>query len=146
MSATYSGNPSNSKKDAVRFLIGDDETEQGTNKVIDPQISDQEISWILTQENNVFMAAAMAAETIATQYTGKPDKTVGPLSIKWGEMANRFFELAKNLRHRVRLQPGAPIRTGNLTHPLFSIGMTDNDYATLQEYRAYRDELLGRPS
>lgn len=56
----YSGDPSTSSKDAVRFLIPDtDET--------NPILLDKEIEYLVTTEGTVKLAAAAALEVIASQ-------------------------------------------------------------------------------
>lgn len=72
---SYSGNPSDSLRDAVRFLIRD--TDEATAKV-----SDEEIAWLLAQNNDdVYSAAIYAADSVATFYSNQiRTKTVGALA------------------------------------------------------------------
>ena len=88
---TYSGDPRDSDRDAVRFLIGDtDDTDQ--------KVSDEEIAYLLTQNGNVFKASAMAARGISANYSAKvKEKMVGDLRITYIDRAKGYEELATRL-------------------------------------------------
>lgn len=96
----------------VRFLIGD--TNVGTppagpvNRLV---LDDAEIAWLLTQEANVYMAAAAAADTIVQILNGGSSssaaglitrKRVGQTDISYanGKSAADYATLAKRLRAR----------------------------------------------
>lgn len=129
---TYSGDPSDSDRDAVRFLSGDD-------VATDFVLEDAEINWLLTQEANVYYAAAAAAERIATKWAGLADKQVGDLKISYRDQAKQFRTRAADLRRRA-LMGGAKIHAPNQSQdeidtrednsdrvrPAFSRGMHDN--------------------
>jgi hypothetical protein len=90
---TYSGDPTNSEVDQVRFLIGD----------IGPTdwlLSDDEIRFLLTLDDDPVIVAAMAAEGIGSRYAGKGSKTVGDLSIDFTQKAKGYYDLAAALRDR----------------------------------------------
>lgn len=96
MAWTYSGDPSGSARDEVRFLSGDTDT---TNQ----QINDAEIAYLLASwNNNTYLSAAFACDAIAGKYTSKSDssKSVGDLSVSTQFMAQAktFMERATNLR------------------------------------------------
>jgi hypothetical protein len=102
---TYSGDPSNSALDEVRFLVGDvDEHRQ--------QIADEEINYVLSVHADTggsnYIAAAVVAEAIAARYSQKANKSVGGLSISYGEQRNSYLELAKRLRSAGRTMVGPP--------------------------------------
>ena len=88
---TYSGDPRDSDRDSVRFLVGDtDDTDQ--------KVSDEEIAYLLTQNGNVFKAAAMAARGISANYTVKvKEKKIGDLAITYADRAKSYIELAIRL-------------------------------------------------
>lgn len=122
---TYSGDPASSPKDAVRFLAkatGED-AETGF-------VTDEEIQWILGQEPNVYMAAARVAESAATFFGSKQDKTVGPLSISYRNQTASYGDLAAKLRSQANSTSRnvGPISTG-ATSQIFGIGMNDNPQA-----------------
>jgi len=88
MAWTYSGNPSNSSKDAVRFLIAD-------TKVEDSFVTDEEIEWSLVQSNtNIYGAAAIVARALSAQFSTLADEEIGPLRFKYAERAKNYEKVA----------------------------------------------------
>ena len=116
---TYSGDPSTSPKDAVRFYLHD----RGPDNWL---FSDEEINYMIESQGNVWSAAAELAIVQSTKYTDMRDKTVGPLSIKYGEISDRWLKLANSLRSRGSRNAGAlAISTGKNIAPYFRLGMMD---------------------
>jgi hypothetical protein len=107
MSFTYTGDPSVSNRDKVRFLIGDTDAN-------DYHINDEEINYLLTVwSNSVFDAAIACAELIAGQFAHKTNysRSIGDLSISesYGTSASEFYALADRLRkQKYMLQPPTP--------------------------------------
>lgn len=139
MSWTYSGDPSSSTRDEVRFLIGDtDET--------DPQLNDQEVEYLLAANgDNSQLAAASCADAIASKYTRLVNKSVGDLSISYGERAQKYTELAGKLKGDATIALAAPYCGGisvsdkeidpdnsDQVRPHFKVGVHDN-YGTEPE-------------
>lgn len=90
----YSGNPDGSPEDAVRFLLQDTSTSE--------QITDAELNWLLSQNgSNVYKAAALGAELLASKFRNAKTKTVGALSITYDLSAERYADLAKRLRAQI---------------------------------------------
>lgn len=91
MDFTYSGNPADSDKDAIRFLLQD---------TVDAGhfLEDAEITWLITQEVNIYTAAAAGAMLIAGRSHNVQVKKVGDLSITFG--AEMWKALAEWLRGR----------------------------------------------
>lgn len=89
MSNSYSGNPADSAKDAVRFWIQDTAAPWKT--------SDEEITFVVSKFPNPMLAAANVARALAARYASKPSKTVGDFSISWGELAKNYAALAAEL-------------------------------------------------
>jgi hypothetical protein len=132
---TYSGDPSDSDRDAVRFLCGDtDENDQ--------KISDEEIAWLLVQQSSVYFAAASAARGISAAYSeAVKSKTVGPVTISYAERAKEYSELAARLEAQAKsgavlaFQPyvGGISKADKLSReqetdwvkPSFAVGMDD---------------------
>lgn len=111
---TYSGDPTDSAKDEVRFLIGD--TDSSTQL-----ISDEEINYLVGIHPAVvgsanYLAAAAAARAVAGKYTGAVSKQVGSLRINLAERASQYAELAKSLEEAATTGVGqiigAPILGG----------------------------------
>ena len=94
MTFTYVG-PATSDRDKVRFLI------QDTNASA-PHMTDEEISWLISEWADVYDAAANAADILAGAYAHKADysKSVGDLSMNetFSTQSARFSELASSLR------------------------------------------------
>lgn len=89
MSWSYNPNLS-TDLDQVRFLIGDtDTTEQ--------QLSNEELTWVLTQQANIYAAAAQACRNLQAHYARKATKSVGDLSIQWAELHDNYKELSIDL-------------------------------------------------
>lgn len=91
MTWTYANNPSGSTRDMVRFLIGDtDNTDQ--------QLSDEEISALLSTFGTARSAAEHAARALAAKFTRLVSKSVGDLSIQYQQRAAAYRELAADLK------------------------------------------------
>lgn len=97
---TYSGDPDANDRDAVRFLVGDTVEASAI-------FQDEEIDWLLTQNSNVYFAAALGADAAASQFSsnakaGVKTKTVGALSISYSntERAEEYRTMAASLRRR----------------------------------------------
>jgi len=91
-----------SQKDQVRILIGDAGTGVTTTSLSDPYLQDETINWFLTQEMNVYMAAAKCAYAVYMKLAGGgtlEDRKVGETRIKY-QAAGRFKELATELKTR----------------------------------------------
>lgn len=120
---SYSGDPSKRPIDRVRFLLGDKIMDRAT-------FTDSEIEFLLAENgDNAYFAAADLASTQSGSYSSYADKTVGPLSIRYGEQAKRWSTLSADLRKRGTRQSGARVVfTGQKAvdrGPIFSIGMND---------------------
>lgn len=92
---TYSGDPSASSLDKVRFLIGDTNTN-------DAKLSDEEILWLISSEGNIYNAAALCCEQIVTS-SRLVDRKIGDLEIRASAQAQSFTSLAKSLRRRAAM-------------------------------------------
>jgi len=112
MTFTYSGNPSSSNLDLVRFLLQDTVS-------TDELLSNEEITYLLTTWTNPYEAARVGAETIAGQFTRLADstsKSVADLSISksYSNKAGQYRELAIQIANqRARLYPSAPVANLN---------------------------------
>ena len=104
---TYSGDPSASSKDAVRFLCGDTSTASQL-------VTDSEITWTLSEEGNSYLAAALVCESIASLKTQEADITVGDLSISASQLSDAFAKKAAALRKRASVR-GAGFYAGGIS-------------------------------
>ena len=125
-------------KDRVRWLIGDTSNADATEFS-----KDEEIQWALTQEANIYMAAASVAMAIyrKSREGGVQELKVGETRIRY-DRAMEFRALAEDLRAR-----GSPYKNPtaggveksdtesmeedtSLIQPSFGVGMLDNPGAT----------------
>ena len=135
MSWTYTQNPANSDKDAVRFLVG----QTSTNDPV--LISDQEIDYVLTQEGGVYCAAAAVGRTMLQRFSAVDplSLTVGNLSETYGDRSQRLQDALRGLERQCQLRNALPSAGGviladkiareadtTLTPHVFAIGMNDN--------------------
>ena len=103
MAFTYGGDPSASTRDAVRFLLND--TVEATH-----DFEDAEIAWLVSQQPNVYRAAALGARAKAAQETGSAaSKTVGSLTLTYSETATKWLDLAKSLEGQANKGLGSAI-------------------------------------
>jgi hypothetical protein len=93
MTFTYGGDPSNSDRESVRFLIGDTDSS-------DQQFNDAEIDFLLAQEPNIYKAGAQGARALASKFARKADKEVGDLKIKWSQLQRHYLNIAEDLQTR----------------------------------------------
>lgn len=89
MTTTYSGNPADSDKDAVRFWIEDTAATFA--------LTDEEIAYVLTIYPNPMAAAAACARALAAKYAKLVDKEVGDLKIKYSQRGTAYLALAERL-------------------------------------------------
>lgn len=106
MSWTYSGDPTVSKKDQVRFLIGDtDKTE--------PLLDDQEINYFLGQYNQgAINAAIRCCEQIAAKFSRRVNEAVGQVRMDFSQAAKAYRDMAMDLRRRLAIEDTTPYAGG----------------------------------
>lgn len=110
----YTNDPANDLSDRVRFYVSD------TN-VSSPQLSDEEIAFLLEDEGqNARRAAARAAEALAAKYSGiAEERRVGPLMIRsMFDRSKKYAALAKSLWAAAQVDNSAPI-AGGINSPSF---------------------------
>jgi hypothetical protein len=90
MTWSYTGDPKNSQKDAVRFLVQDtDENDQ--------LITDEEIDWLLDQDNNLYKVASEAAKAIAASFARLADTDIESVSVQYSQKHKQYMLLATRL-------------------------------------------------
>jgi hypothetical protein len=104
MTWSYTG-PSHSDNDEVRFLIGDTDT-------TDQQITDEEITYLVTREGSVFGAAVEACKSIAAKYARLVDKSVDGLSISFSQLQAHYSALSKTLSSKSSAKNATPYAGG----------------------------------
>lgn len=142
MTFSYSGDPSESMLDAVRFYA------QDTNEA-DPLITDEEISfiidhWSVVNDNPIYIAAVVC-DTIAAKFAREIAFSADGVSLGLSELQNKYTELADSLRSQYTAHEigGGPTVGGLLAGERFdpsikpliwSKGMHDNREAGRQEF------------
>ncbi len=108
MTWSYSGNPGSSAKDAVRFLIGD--TDSNTRQQL---LQDEEIAWMLTQYNNSpTQTAIRACEGIIAKFARLADESVGQVRISFSQRSDGYRKLLNDLRSRSAIEDMTPYAGG----------------------------------
>ena len=90
MSWTYTGDPSDSDLDAVRFLVGDTDSEQQL-------ASNEEILYAISQNAIQQKAAAIVCRAIAARFSTKASFSVGEMSKSCSDISKAFADRAKEL-------------------------------------------------
>jgi hypothetical protein len=99
---TYSGDPTTSPLDEVRFLTQDVE-------IGDQQVSDEGINYFLVAKGeSVPLAAVHVGERILMKYARLVNKTVGPFSLQ----ARQKFENYERVLRGLRQAAGLPAEGG----------------------------------
>jgi hypothetical protein len=130
----YSGDPTSSPRDEVRFLIGDTESD-------DPQLLDREVEYALHKYSNAVMAAAFCATMLANKYARLCDRTTGDLTISHAQRQEHYRTMATALRQQAGVDSAgvcAPYAGGisvtdkqantedtDVVQPTFTKGMMD---------------------
>jgi len=148
MAYSYSGDPSDSVKDEVRFYLQDTD-------MSDPLLTDEEIDFYVTKLDPVYgssvATASYLADLIANRFAREIDLSADGISVSASQLQTKYRDIAKNLReqwHAIAGVGGAPDAGGILwgeeldysIKPLvWSKGMDDNLRAGQQDYggRAY---------
>lgn len=101
MTWSYSGNPSSSDLDAVRYLIGD------TNSA-KPLLSNEEIQYDLSR-SNVFGAAALSCNAVVAKLSRLADTYLDrDIRVSLSQTVKQYQSLAKNLEYKARLSTALP--------------------------------------
>lgn len=120
MTWTYAGDPSANTRDEVRYLIGDTDS-------TDEQISDEEIAYHLTQNNDNSLAAAVdAAEAIAAKYARRVNREVGDMRIESEKLMSHYADLARRLQKKKSSRTAGIFIGNDSQQRLFSLGMMDD--------------------
>lgn len=143
---TYSGDPSSSVKDAVRFWM------QDVNPDL-PLMSDTEVAYLASQyydsHGSAVYVAAVGCEVLAAKFATQVPVNADGVSVGVGELTQRYNDLATSLREQYKSQHGldaSPVVSGVLIgegrdptiKPLvFGTGFMDNHWVGRQDYGDY---------
>jgi len=92
-------------KDQIRLLIGDTDSS-------DPQLQDEEISFIASQESGLYRGAAQCAYNIAAKYTRQVTRSFGGRSDQLSQLATQYRTLAKELMAKSGMRRISPYAGG----------------------------------
>lgn len=114
MSWSYSGDPSTSPKDEVRFLLGDTSED-------DPLLQDAEIAYLLDEHGGSPLAAAIAGcEGVVAKLSREADMSSGATSISASQRRAHYASLLTQLRRRASRRPN--IKMSQTIPPRFQRG------------------------
>jgi len=105
MTWTYSGDPSDSTRDAVRFLIGDTDT-------TDQLITDEEVDYLVELHGTLSRASSEAARSIAAKFARLMNRSIGGLSADFSQKYRHYMELAESLITAEEAFPVSPFISG----------------------------------
>ena len=94
MAWTYGGDPANSDRDAVRLQIGDTDS-------TDPQLTDAEVDYFLSQNGTVNAASLAAVRAIMAEYARLVTKAVGDLRINYSDRLEAYQALEKQMKAKL---------------------------------------------
>jgi hypothetical protein len=90
MTWSYTGDPSSSAKDEVRFLSGCTNTDRQL-------VSDEEINYALSQYSEPNLAAALVLRALAALFSRETDYREGDISVADSKQAKAFLDMANEL-------------------------------------------------
>lgn len=123
MTFTYSGDPSTSQLDEVRFLVGDTDSSA-------VMLQDAEVTWLLSTATSTTAAAAEAADACAAwcnRQADEVDKKVGDTSISrtWRNRVDGYIALAERLRAKAGTNAPTPWAHPDALAAGFTVGAMD---------------------
>jgi hypothetical protein len=91
MTWTYTNDPANVPRDAVRLLVGDTDTN-------DQKLTDETIAFFLTQAgDDTYLAAALSARSIAASFAVEVDTKFESVSSDYSQLSENYYKLATRL-------------------------------------------------
>ena len=90
MTWSYGGDPSAQLRDAVRFYIGD-------TVAADPQLSDEELDYLLGIALTAQASALAACDMLIAKYSRMVDRSIGSLSISASQRSANYQTLRATL-------------------------------------------------
>jgi hypothetical protein len=130
---TYSGDPTSSQKDAVRFIMGDTFRK-------DPLVFDGEILFALTQSTSTYGAAAIVCRSLASRFAREADTVDKDLQTRLSQRSSAFSKMASQFEQKASARSGVVPYAGGISiadrsrqikqpdrvQPSFNTGMMDN--------------------
>lgn len=116
---SYSHDPSTSDKDAVRFLIGDTNSD-------DKLLSDNEINYVLSAEGTVLQAAINCLQNLIVVYSRQVDTSGDNRSKSLSQRVQSFRTALDSLLERQSMQ-GLNVFAGGISKAQKDTQCTDDD-------------------
>lgn len=127
MAWNYSGDPSSSKKDELRFNIGDTDSQ-------DQLMSDGEINYLLTKSNqSIALSCISACDLLAMKFARLADESVGQVRISYSQKYAQYLKMKEAFRSKAAIDECMPYAggisqsdketmrdNGDLVQPIFS--------------------------
>ena len=118
MSWTYSGDPSTSSMDMVRFTIADTDT-------TDQKLTNEEINTFLgLHDGKVSLTTLTCVKYLMTKYAGECDYKIGPEAVSASQRYLQYRALYADLKGTYDNQNIAPQQES--APRIFSVGMMDD--------------------
>ena len=105
MTWTYTNSPATIERDEVRLLVGDTDSN-------DPQLTDEEVAYFISEEGSVGGAALAAVRALIAKFARLVNKSVGDLSLGYGQRLANYEVLETRLLRRANLRLTGPVATG----------------------------------
>ena len=102
---SYSGNPSSSQKDEVRFLIGDTDADR-------PMLADSEILYLISKYGSAVNASIQAALALVAKFSRMADESVGSVSKSYSQLSEQFRKLSNDLQKKQSIDSCMPYAGG----------------------------------
>ena len=145
---TYSGDPTTSVRDEVRFLCQD--TDCNVPMLYDPEMDYLIGQWLPAYGSPIYVAS-IAAAVIGRKLAAIPDVSADGVSVQTSNLSTRYMQIAKDLRNEYQLlgDVGGLVNLDNILtdtsidytiKPLsFGMRLHDNAAAGMQDYGNRRD-------
>lgn len=132
---TYSGDPSTSAKDAIRFLMGDILPK-------DPLVNDNEITYAYTAKGSTYGAAAMLCRSLSSQYARLVDTVDRELRTSYSTKSANFLRMAIQFEQQASIASGAIPYAGGISVADKNAQVSDTDRVAPQFNIGFLDNLL----
>jgi len=144
MTFTYSGDPSTSPVDELRFLLGDTQKDE-------PLLQDEELRYLRNKfkDHSIYYVAMAACDTLVARFTREIDMNIDGQSAALGQLMERYKSLRADFRfqnEQYAPEMDDPIswKQGLMYPPAFGLRQWDHPEAGLQEYGDIDDtRILG---
>lgn len=105
MAWTYTGDPGSSAKDEIRFILGDIDS-------TDPQLSDEEINYMLSQNSDVINRTVLGLfDVLLLRYGRIVSESVGSVSIQYNQRYQAWIDMRKLFLQKTNMD-GIPYAGG----------------------------------